>query len=134
MASSFIVPNLSSQTLPQVDLQWFKNLKFFKNFENRARFSFDISKTEWAMNLLKLIKKDMFYQYLKMNIFVTCGSKNMIFSTNISIDMNIIHKKMVSLAFFALKILTFFNLTWVTTSIFSGFFHEIMKNHATDFP
>ena len=33
MTSTFIVPNLRGQTLPQAVLQRFKNLKIFKNLE-----------------------------------------------------------------------------------------------------
>ena len=43
-------------------------------------------------------------------------------------------KKIESIAFFVLKILMFIVLTRLTTAIFFGFLHEVLRNDATDLP
>ena len=43
-------------------------------------------------------------------------------------------KKIESIAFFVLKILMFIVLPRLTTAIFFGFLHEVLRNHATDLP
>ena len=100
-----------------------QKVKNFKNFENRAHFSFNFSKTKSAKNF-KLSHHVLCYLWLKKRDF---------FQSVLVFNWRLFMQKIVSIPFSVLRILTFFVFTGVATSNFSQCFCNVMENYPSEF-